>query len=47
MDEKGSQLGKGIAVGLCGLGIGLAAAVTGNSECLFAFFPLAFITLVF
>lgn len=47
VDTQGNQLGKGIGVGLCGLGICAAAAYTGDIAYMIGFFPLIFITLFF
>lgn len=38
-------LGKGIGIGLCGLGIGWAAAATGEPGCCGAFVALIFVSL--
>ena len=45
MDKHG--LGKGLAIGLCALSIGLATAITGQPMCIFAFIVLIPLSLYF
>ncbi len=43
---KDRDLGKGIGIGVCGLGICAAAAITGDPEFLLPFLALVFISML-